>query len=86
MRSRLTLGVARRSGAEGSRLCGDAIQVGGYEPSTVIDFEIRKKYGLRQTIADTLGNRWHLPGSSARFLFLLDLAGTGKGLPGRACC
>ena len=32
-----------------------AIQVGGYEPSTVIDFEIPKKYGLRQTIADTLG-------------------------------
>jgi alpha-galactosidase len=30
-------------------------QVGGYEPSTVIDFEIPKKYGLRQTIADTLG-------------------------------
>ncbi len=32
-----------------------AIQVGGYKPSTVIDFEIPKKYGLRQTIADTLG-------------------------------
>jgi alpha-galactosidase len=31
------------------------IQVGGYKPSTVIDFEIPKKYGLRQTIADTLG-------------------------------
>ena len=30
-------------------------QVGGYEPSTVIDFEIPKKYGLSQTIADTLG-------------------------------
>ncbi|MBO5326669.1 MAG: alpha-glucosidase/alpha-galactosidase [Clostridia bacterium] len=33
----------------------NAIQVGGYEPSTVIDFEIPKKYGLRQTIGDTLG-------------------------------
>jgi alpha-galactosidase len=33
----------------------NAIQVGGYEPSTVIDFEIPKKYGLRQTIADTVG-------------------------------
>lgn len=33
----------------------NAIQVGGYEPSTVIDFEIPKKYGLKQTIADTLG-------------------------------
>ncbi len=31
------------------------IQVGGYKPSTVHDFEIPKKYGLRQTIADTLG-------------------------------
>jgi alpha-galactosidase len=30
-------------------------QVGGYEPSTVIDFEVPKKYGLRQTIGDTLG-------------------------------
>ncbi|MGX6969840.1 alpha-glucosidase/alpha-galactosidase [Vagococcus bubulae] len=33
----------------------NAIQVGGYEPSTVIDFEIPKKYGLQQTIGDTLG-------------------------------
>lgn len=33
----------------------NAIQVGGYKPSTVIDFEIPKKYGLRQTIADTVG-------------------------------
>ena len=31
------------------------IQVGGYKPSTVIDFEIPAKYGLKQTIADTLG-------------------------------
>ena len=33
----------------------DAIQVGLYEPCTVTDFEVPKKYGLRQTIADTLG-------------------------------
>lgn len=32
-----------------------AFQIGGYEPSTVIDFDVPKKYGLRQTIADTLG-------------------------------
>lgn len=32
-----------------------AFQIGGYKPSTVIDFEIPKKYGLRHTIADTLG-------------------------------
>ena len=31
------------------------IQVGGYKPSTVIDFEIPKEFGLKQTIADTLG-------------------------------
>jgi alpha-galactosidase len=31
------------------------IQVGGYEPSTVIDFDIPNQFGLRQTIADTLG-------------------------------
>jgi len=31
------------------------IQVGGFKPSTVIDFEIPKKYGVQQTIADTLG-------------------------------
>ena len=30
-------------------------QVAGYKPGTVVDFEIPKKYGLRQTIADTLG-------------------------------
>ena len=30
-------------------------QIGGYEPSTVIDFEIPAKYGLKQTIGDTLG-------------------------------
>lgn len=33
----------------------NAVQVGGYQPCTVADFEIPKKYGLRQTIADTLG-------------------------------
>lgn len=33
----------------------DAIQVGGYAPCTITDFEVPKKYGLRQTIADTHG-------------------------------
>ena len=33
----------------------NTIQVGGYKPSTVIDFDIPKKYGLRQTIGDSLG-------------------------------
>lgn len=31
------------------------IQVAGYKPGTVIDFEIPKQFGLKQTIADTLG-------------------------------
>ena len=39
----------------GSDYVINAIQVGGYEPCTVTDFEVPKKYGLRQTIADTLG-------------------------------
>lgn len=50
------LGVEnRRAALRGARYVINAIQVGGYEPATVIDFEIPKKYGLRQTIGDTLG-------------------------------
>ena len=50
------LGVENRKAAlRGANYVVDAIQVGGYEPCTVTDFEIPKKYGLRQTIADTLG-------------------------------
>lgn len=45
----------RKEALRGADFVVNAIQVGGYEPSTVIDFEIPKKYGLRQTIADTLG-------------------------------
>jgi alpha-galactosidase len=45
----------RRAALDGADYAINMIQVGGYEPSTVIDFEIPKKYGLRQTIADTLG-------------------------------
>ena len=50
------LGVENRKEAlRGATFVVNAIQVGGYEPCTVIDFEIPKKYGIRQTIADTLG-------------------------------
>ena len=45
----------RKEALRGADFVVNAIQVGGYEPSTVIDFEIPKKYVLRQTIADTLG-------------------------------
>lgn len=50
------LGVENRQDAlRGASYVVNAIQVGGYRPATVIDFDIPKKYGLRQTIADTLG-------------------------------
>ncbi len=45
----------RKEALRGSKYVINAIQVGGYDPSTIIDFEIPKKYGLRQTIADTVG-------------------------------
>jgi alpha-galactosidase len=45
----------RRRALEGADYAISMFQVGGYKPSTVIDFEVPKKYGLRQTIADTLG-------------------------------
>ncbi len=50
------LGVKERQAAlENADFVINAIQVGGYRPCTVTDFEIPKKYGLRQTIGDTLG-------------------------------
>ncbi len=50
------LGVPERKDAlRGASFVVNAIQVGLYDPCTIIDFEIPKKYGLRQTIADTLG-------------------------------
>ena len=45
----------RREALRGADFVVNAIQVGLYDPCTIIDFEIPKKYGLRQTIADTLG-------------------------------
>ena len=50
------LGVEQRKDAlRGAKFVVNAIQVGGYDPCTIIDFEVPKKYGLRQTIGDTLG-------------------------------
>ena len=50
------LGVpSRKDALRGANFVINAIQVGLYDPCTIIDFEIPKKYGLRQTIADTLG-------------------------------
>ena len=45
----------RKEALNNAKYIVNAIQVGGYEPCTVWDFEIPKKYGLRQTIGDTLG-------------------------------
>lgn len=45
----------RRAALDGADYAISMFQVGGYKPSTVIDFEIPKKYGVEQTIADTLG-------------------------------
>lgn len=45
----------RKDALRGASFVINAINVGLYKPCTVIDFEIPKKYGLRQTIADTLG-------------------------------
>ncbi len=50
------LGVENRKDAlRGANFVINAIQVGLYDPCTIIDFEVPKKYGLRQTIGDTLG-------------------------------
>ncbi len=50
------LGIPQRKDAlRGADFVVNAIQVGLYDPCTIIDFEVPKKYGLRQTIGDTLG-------------------------------
>ena len=50
------LGVEKRKEAlRGADFVVNAIQVGLYDPCTIIDFEVPKKYGYRQTIADTMG-------------------------------
>ncbi len=45
----------RKAALKGAKFVVNAIQVGLYDPCTILDFEIPKKYGLRQTIGDTLG-------------------------------
>lgn len=55
VRATLQTFTDRRRALEGADFVIVAFQIGGYEPCTVTDFEVPKKYGLRQTIADTLG-------------------------------
>ena len=52
---RIEATLDRRQTLAGADFAISMFQVGGYKPGTVVDFEIPKKYGLRQTIADTLG-------------------------------
>ncbi|HFK7185386.1 TPA: alpha-glucosidase/alpha-galactosidase [Serratia odorifera] len=50
------LGVEqRRAALKNADYVVNAIQVGGYDPCTITDFEVANRFGLRQTIADTLG-------------------------------
>jgi alpha-galactosidase len=45
----------RRAALDGADYVVTSIQVGGIRPATLVDFEVPKRFGLRQTIADTLG-------------------------------
>ena len=54
-RPTITATTDRRRALDGSTHAISMFQIGGYRPSTVIDFEIPRRYGLRQTIGDTLG-------------------------------
>ncbi len=54
-RARIEATLDRREALAGADYVVTCFQVGGYRPSTVIDFEIPRRYGLRQTIADTVG-------------------------------
>ena len=55
VRPRIEAHLDRRAALKGADYAISMFQVAGYKPGTVVDFEIPKKYGLRQTIADTLG-------------------------------
>ena len=52
---KISIHTNRRESLLNADFVQTTIQVGGYKPSTVIDFQIPKKFGLNQTIADTLG-------------------------------
>ena len=45
----------QRAALEGADFVVVCFQIGGYDPCTITDFDVPKRYGLRQTIADTLG-------------------------------
>src|SRR3954466_14770463 len=53
--ARVEATLDRTAALDGADYVVTSFQVGGYEPSTVVDFEVPKRFGLRQTIGDTLG-------------------------------
>ena len=53
--TRITATTDRRTALDGADYVVTMMQVGGYRPATITDFEVPRRFGLRQTIADTLG-------------------------------
>ncbi len=53
--TKITATLDRRQALDGAAYVITMMQVGGYRPATVTDFEVPKRFGLRQTIGDTLG-------------------------------
>jgi alpha-galactosidase len=53
--ARVEATLDRAAALDGADYVVTSFQVGGYRPSTVVDFEVPKRFGLRQTIGDTLG-------------------------------
>src|SRR3954468_20264803 len=54
-RARVEATLDRAAALDGADYVVTSFQVGGYRPSTVVDFEVPKRFGRRQTIGDTLG-------------------------------
>ena len=86
-----TLGVSstieattdRSRALDGAAYAISMIQVGGYRPCTVTDFEIPKRYGLRQTIADTLGIGGIMRAVRTTPVLIEAVPGHGTALSGR---
>jgi alpha-galactosidase len=53
--TRVETTLDRRAALDGADYVMTMFQVGGYRPATVADFEVPKRFGLRQTIGDTVG-------------------------------
>jgi alpha-galactosidase len=53
--ARVEATLDRAAALDGADYVVTSFQVGGYRPATVVDFEVPKRFGLRQTIADTIG-------------------------------